>query len=112
MAVQSLGNPQVSGRTVDELRVSTQFWLQQAFNHLDKITGLRGTPKFFSTVNVGGNTITNVAQGINPNDVVIKAQELTLQTTPTGISFNANTVPIVNAAPALNPTDVPTLNQV
>ncbi len=112
MAVQSLGNPQISGRTVDELRVSTQFWLQQVFNHLDRVTGLRGNPKLFSSLDVGGNSIINVAAGSNPTDVIVKSQALTLQTTPTGTVFNANTTPIVNAAPAVQPTDVPTLNQV
>jgi hypothetical protein len=112
MAVQSLGNPQITGKTLDALRISTQFWMQQAFNHLDKITGLRGTPQLFSSLDAGGNTITNVGEGINPNDVVTRAQTLTLETTSTGTVFNANTIPIVNSSPAVLPTDVPTLNQV
>src|SRR6266850_4159613 len=106
MAVQSLGNPQITGKTLDALRISTQFWMQQAFNHLDRITGLRGTPQLFSTLDAQGNAISNLALATNPNDAVTKAQTLILGTvagtqTP---AFNAGGTTIINLPPASTDT--------
>src|SRR6267143_1979538 len=104
MAVQSLGNPQITGKTLDALRISTQFWMQQAFNHLDRITGLRGTPQLFSTLDAQGNAISNLALATNPNDAVTKAQTLILGTvagtqTP---AFNAGGTTSISVAGTAN----------
>lgn len=106
MPIQSLGNPQITGKTLEAIRISTQFWMQQAFNHLDRITGRRGTPQLFSTLDAQGNTIANLATGVNPGDAVTKAQALVLET-PTGAqapSFNASGLTIANLAPAIADT--------
>ncbi len=114
MPVQSLGNPQITGRTVDELRKSTQFWLQQAFNHLDSLTGVRGTPKFFSPVDAQGHTIKNIGAAVDPGDAVPRAQTIVLET-PVGVSatpqFNAQGVGIVNLPAGIVATDAVNVTQ-
>src|SRR5712664_2701202 len=106
MVVQSLGNPQITGKTLEAIRISTQFWMQQAFNHLDRITGLRGTPQLFSTLDAQGNTIANLALATKPGDAVTKAQALVLDTA-TGVqapAFNAGGTTIVNLPAATQDT--------
>jgi len=74
MPTQSLGTPSISGRNLEELRLSTQFWMQQVFNHLDRMTGFRGTPTFHSDIDARGNSIRSVAAAVDNDQVVIKQQ--------------------------------------
>ena len=60
MPAQTFGNPQITGQTVDDLRLSTQFWMQQLFNHLDRLAGLRGTPTFFADIDANAKRITTL----------------------------------------------------
>jgi len=113
MATQSLGNPQITGNTPDELRKSTQFWMQQLFNHVDKITGVRGTPTIFSNFDANGNAIQNLKAGVNPQDAVIKAQALTLEADPhTGEEqYDATNIAIINVPAGEAQTDAVNVGQ-
>lgn len=111
--VRSLGNPQITGNSVDELRKSTQFWAQQIYNHLDRITGLRGVPTLFASLDAQGNALQNVAPASNPADAVVKAQTLTTAMGPNGEpQFDAGMVGIFNLPPGDHPEDAVNLQQV
>jgi hypothetical protein len=110
---QSLGNPQITGQTLEDLQRSTQFWMQQVFNHLDRMTGLRGTPKLYNNLDANGMTLQNIGNGVNPTDAVARQQTLVLTMDPqNGIpQFDAQGIGIFNAANADHSTDLVTLQQ-
>lgn len=110
---QSLGTPRITGRDLNDLQQSTQFWMQQVFNHLDRMAGLRGTPTLYSDLDANGKKLTNVASAENDSDVVTRQQTLVLSMNPEKgqMQFDAQGTGIFNGADADHPTDFVTLQQ-
>src|SRR3972149_10778368 len=50
----------ISGNTVQELKISLNFFLQSIADRLDKIEGVRGTSTVESNLNLSGNSLINV----------------------------------------------------
>lgn len=71
---KTLGVPYITGNTVDELRQSVQFWMQQVFNHLDTLSGVRGTPTFHASIDTQGNTIDGLPPATQPTQPVTLEQ--------------------------------------
>jgi len=113
MPKQSFGTPQIQGNTPAELRQSVQFWFQQVYNHLDRMSGLRGTPTIYADLDANGMTITNVRDAQNPTDLVPKKQTLTLTMNPENsmMQFDAQGIGIFNGSPGDHPADLVTLQQ-
>lgn len=114
---KSLGIPQITGSTPDELRLSTQFWMQQVFNHLDKLTGARGIPTFLSDINANGNNVINLpdptANAATSSAAIPHKFALSLTRQSDGsLMWDPRAIPIVNAIPAVESSGVTTLQQV
>mgnify|MGYP001568903255 CR=1 FL=1 len=101
---QTFGVPDIKGNTVDELRLSTTFWMQQIYNHLDKLAGLRGNPTFFSNLDVQGNRIQNVPTPIEAGDAVPKREAITKSFDPkAGLrQWDAEGLQVFNLAPGVS----------
>jgi hypothetical protein len=67
---KSFGTPNVTGKTVEELAKSVQFWLQHFADRLDTLAGLRGQATFYGAVDHQGNTIDNVGDPTDDNGAV------------------------------------------
>lgn len=113
MPPRSLGAPDIRGNSLAELQRSTQFWMQQVFNQLDRITGARGVPTLYANLDANGMTITNVGDAQSPTDVVPKKQTLTLSMNPENnmMQFDAQGIGIFNGSPGDHPADLVTLQQ-
>lgn len=113
MSTRSLGTPDIRGNSLAELQRSTQFWMQQVFNQLDRISGARGTPTLYSNLDANGLKITNMGDAQGPTDAVPKKQTLTLTMNPENnlMQFDAQGVGIFNGAPGDHPADLVTLQQ-
>ena len=118
--LQSLGAPQITGATPDELRVSVQFWMQEVFRHLNKIVGARGTPTFLNDVNANNHNIVNLpAPSDQPVDdldsmaAVPRKFATPLVRQPNGsFAWDCRFIPMINDSYAEDMTGVPPLQQV
>lgn len=107
-ANRSLGVPQITGETLEDVKQSTQWWLQHVFNNLDSLSGLRGNAKFFGDLDVNDNAITNLKEGrAKSNDAATVDQSLTKN----GNAFDAETLPITNLPPGSEGTDAANVAQ-
>lgn len=111
--MQSIGNPQISGKTLEELQRSTQWWMQHLTNKIDAMMGLRGTPVLYSDLDANGKRLQNVSDAVDANDAVAKQQTITLAMNPANgqVQFDAQGQGIFNGSPADHPTDFVTLQQ-
>src|SRR6185295_179398 len=111
--MRSLGTPNISGQTVEDLRRSMQFWAQQIFDHLDQISGLRGTPRFYSALDAGGNALRNLASSSLAKDAVTQDQTLVLTMNPENAlqQFDAGGVGIFNLPAGDHALDAVNLGQ-
>jgi hypothetical protein len=120
MPQRSLGTPHITGATPDELRQSVQFWMQQIFNHVDQLTGARGTPKLLADVNANSHNIINLpAPSDQPVDdldsmaAVPRKFATPLVRQPDGsFAWDCRFIPMMNDTYASDPTGVPPLQQV
>lgn len=109
MPPQTLGKPDIKGETVDELRQSIQFWIQQAFNHLDQFSGLRGTPKFYADVNANSKRV--IGLGIPTGNTDAERVDFSLRSKAAGGSYNARGRAIENVLDATDLADAVNLRQ-
>ena len=109
MPPQTLGNPSITGETVDELRQSIQFWMQQAFNHLDRSSGLRGTAKFYADVNANSKRVTGL--GIPTSNTDAERVDFSLRSKAAGGTYDAQGRSIKNVFAATDLTDAVNLEQ-
>lgn len=63
-------NYQLTGGTVEELKRSLNFLLQRFADRMDKIEGIRGSPKMEASLNMSDNRITSLADPISAADAV------------------------------------------
>lgn len=113
-AQKTLGTPQITGSTVEALRVSVQFWMQQAFNHLDQITGIRGTPTFHNTLNLQGNRVRNLPAATQDDEPVARRQAFVLESNPAqggALQWDAQQTQIFNVSAANHTQDAVNLGQ-
>ena len=109
MPVQTLGKPDITGETVDELRQSIAFWMQQAFNHLDQFNGLRGTPKFYADVDVNSKRVIGLGVPIDNTDA--ERVDFSLRSKVAGGAYNARGRAIENVPTATESTEAVNLDQ-
>lgn len=109
MPLQTLGKPDITGETVDELRQSIQFWMQQAFNHLDQFSGLRGTPKFYANVDANSKRITGL--GIPTGNTDAERADFSLRSRVVGGAYDARGRSIENVLDATNFAEAVNLGQ-
>lgn len=107
---QSLGIPDISGNTLEEIRASVQFWMQEVFNHLDRISGARGTPKYLRDIDANGKRITSL--GAPTNDLDAQRVDHCLHSSGPGTDFNAQGAGILNVKDAEQMTQAPNLGQI
>jgi len=121
MVRQSLGTPAVAGATLDELRTSTQFWLQEIYNHLDRLVGARGTPKLLGALDANGHAITNLPDpmtnrlldDLDSMDAVPRKFATPLARQPDGsFAWDCRFIPMINDVYAEEDHGVPPLQQV
>lgn len=122
MPQRSLGTPQIIGATLDELRLSVQFWIQQLYNHVDQIVGARGTPKLLADVNANNHNIVNLPSPTTATDDLDAAHSMAavprkfatpLVRQPDGsFAWDCRFIPMINDTYAVDPTGVPPLQQV
>jgi hypothetical protein len=109
MPPQTLGNPRIEGQmlgdtpedmrqALDQIRQSTQFWMERIYNHLDQLAGFRGTPTFHADVDVSGNRVTGLGAPVNPTDA--ERVDFSLRSTKTSGPFDAQDRGIMHVAPA------------
>ena len=94
---------------VEQLRATTEFWLLRLQGQTDAMAGIRGEPKFFSTVNGNGQRITNVEAPVDPNDAMIKANTVALN--EAGTAFDAKGICIANVGLGVAPSEAVTQQQ-
>lgn len=122
MPVKSLGTPHITGSTLDELRMSVQFWIQQLYNHVDMLMGARGEPKLLADVNANNHNIVNLPDPTTPTDTTDAANSMSavprkfatpLVRQPDGsFAWDCRSIPMINDTYAVDPTGVPSLQQV
>jgi hypothetical protein len=113
MARQSFGAPSVTGTTVEEIRRSTQFWLQHLTNTIDELAGVRGTAAFYSDVDMQGRRITHLGTPVDEMDAVPQRDALTKTLDPsTGLAkWNAENLQMLNLQAASRPDQGVNLQQ-
>lgn len=109
MPLQTLGKPDIKGETVDELRQSVAFWMQQAFNHLDQFSGLRGTPKFYADVNANSKRVTGLGVPVGNTDA--ERVDFSLRSKTAGGMYDAQGRPIAHVLAATDLSDAVNLEQ-
>lgn len=109
MSSQTLGNPSITGETVDELRQSMQFWMQQAFNHLDQFSGLRGIPKFYADVDANSKRVTKL--GVPTGNTDAERVDFSLRSKVAGGTYDAQGRAIENVLAATALSDAVNLEQ-
>lgn len=122
MPLQSLGTPHITGSTPDELRLSVQFWMQEVFNHLDKLIGARGISTLLGDMSANGHNIVNLPDPTTPKDATDAANSMNavprkfatpLVRQPDGsFAWDCRFIPMINDVYAVDPTGVPPLQQV
>ena len=120
MAQRSLGTPQITGATLDELRLSVQFWMQEIFNHVDQLVGARGTPKFLADINANNHNIVNLpAPSDQPVDdldsmsaVPRKFATPLVRQSDGSFAWDCRFIPMISDPYASDLTGVPPLQQV
>lgn len=122
MPPRSLGTPQITGSTPDELRLSVQFWIQQLFNHVDQLVGARGTPKLLADINANNHNIVNLPAPVSSSDALDAAHSMDavprkfavplVRQSDGTFSWDCRFIPIIHDAYAVDPTGVPSLQQV
>lgn len=112
-ATKTLGNPQITGATIDEVRQSTQFWLRRVVDMLDQTMGLRGIPTFHGDVDFNQNRLMHLPLPLAPDDAVPLSEALTknLDTSTQDESWNAEGLRIINLARGEDPLDSATIEQ-
>lgn len=63
-------NYQLTGSTVEEVKRSLNFLLQRFADRMDKIEGIRGSPKMEASLNMSNNRITALADPVSGADAV------------------------------------------
>lgn len=122
MSVKSLGTPHITGSTPDELRLSVQFWIQQLYNHVDMLVGARGTAKLLADVDANNHNIVNLPDPTTPTDLLDATHSMAAVprkfATPLvrqldgSFAWDCRFIPMTNDPYAVNPSDVPPLQQV
>jgi microcystin-dependent protein len=109
MPPQTFGIPKIDGETLEDVRFSTQFWLQQLFNRLDQLSGVRGTPTFYNDIDANTKRITSL--GLPAEGTDAQRFDLCLHSeSPTG-EFNAQNRNIVNVSTATRGMEAVNLEQ-
>lgn len=63
-------NYQITGSTLDDVKRSLNFLLQRMADRMDKVEGIRGTPKMEAALDMSGNRISSLADPIDDADAV------------------------------------------
>jgi hypothetical protein len=112
---KSFGTPNVTGKTVEELAKSVQFWLQHFADRLDTLAGLRGTAAFYGNVDHQGNSIDNIGDPTDENGAVPARLAITRKPNPGQIGklqqWDAQGLQIFNIGSGDHPQDAATINQ-
>lgn len=111
---RSFGTPSITGSTVEELRRSVQFWLQQMANHLDTQAGLRGTPALYGPLDARGHTIHNVGDPVDENGAVPARLAMTSRSNPDqgrAVQWDAQGQQIFNLPAGVGPAQAVNVSQ-
>lgn len=117
---RSLGIPDIKGSTLDELRLSIQFWMVQIANHVDRLVGARGTPKLLGDINANGHVITNLQDlstlpidNLDSLNAVPRKFAVPLTRQKDGsLAWDSRDIPMLNTAFATDPTATVSLQQI
>ena len=109
MPSQTFGNPFIQGESVDDLRRSTQFWMERIFNHLDQIAGLRGTPTFYADIDANTKRITGLGKPVRSTDA--ERVDFSLRRVKEGGNFDAGGMNIENVHAATDMAQAVNLEQ-
>lgn len=104
---QTFGMPALRGETVEDLRRELQAYLSHFANTLDTLQGNRGTPQFHGSIDMRGNTVTNMGPGTTDKGALQRQQSLFLD----GKAFNAQGKGIFNLLAGVQGADAVNLDQ-